>query len=148
MPYVIDPRRPGDIAECYAALSLLDTASKDIDSITNDAISIMLSVKEGTVSKASRTTERDGISVREGDYIGFSSGVIYSDSPDPKESALTLANALDADDFGILLLVRGSDAEANEAEEIRTALEKAHPMTEVILLEGGQPIYDYIMILE
>ena len=137
-----------NIAECYAALSLLDTASKDIDSITNDAISIMLSVKEGTVSKASRTTERDGISVREGDYIGFSSGVIYSDSPDPKESALTLANALDADDFGILLLVRGSDAEANEAEEIRTALEKAHPMTEVILLEGGQPIYDYIMILE
>ena len=35
-----------------------------------------------------------------------------------------------------------------EAEAMRTALQSAHPLTEVILLDGGQPIYDYIMILE
>ena len=108
----------------------------------------MMSVREGTVSKASRTTERDGISVREGDYIGFSNGVIYSDAVEAKEAALQLAKALEADDFGILLLVCGQNADPDEAEAIRAALESAHPMTEVILLEGGQPIYDYIMILE
>ena len=137
-----------NIAECYAALSLLDTASGDLEQITESAVSIMMSVREGTVSKASRTTERDGISVREGDYIGFSNGVIYSDAVEAKEAALQLAKALEADDFGILLLVCGQNADPDEAEAIRAALESAHPMTEVILLEGGQPIYDYIMILE
>lgn len=137
-----------NIAECYAALSLLDTASGDVERIEADAAAIMQSVREGTVSRASRTTERNGVSVREGDFIGYSDGVIYADSPEAKAAALSLADALGADDFGILLLVRGQDADAGEAEAIREALEAAHPLTEVILLEGGQPIYDYIMILE
>ena len=137
-----------NIAECYAALSLLDTASGDVERIEADAAAIMQSVREGTVSRASRTTERNGVSVREGDFIGYSDGVIYTDSPEAKAAALALADALGADDFGILLLVRGQDADAAEAEAIREALEAAHPLTEVILLEGGQPIYDYIMILE
>lgn len=137
-----------NIAECYAALSLLDLSSGDLEKIEADTLSIMTSVKEGVVSRASRTTERDGVSVRAGDYIGYSDGVIYADSAEAKDAALALANALGADDFGILLLVRGQDAGEAEAEAIRAALEQAHPLTEVILLEGGQPIYDYIMILE
>ena len=137
-----------NIAECYAALSLLDLGSGDVERIEADAAGIMQSVREGTVSRASRTTERDGVSVREGDFIGYSDGVIYSDSPKALDAALTLADALDADDYGILLLVRGMDADEKEAEQIRAALEAAHPMTEVILLEGGQPIYDYLMIFE
>jgi len=136
------------IGECYAALSLLDISSEDIQKIEENSVAIMQSVKTGTVSKASRTTERDGVSVREGDYIGYCDGTIYADSADAADAALRLANALHADDFGILLLVRGSDADEKEAEAVRSALEQAHPLTEVILLDGGQPIYDYIMILE
>ena len=44
--------------------------------------------------------------------------------------------------------MKGIDADQAEAEAMRTALQSAHPLTEVILLDGGQPIYDYIMILE
>ena len=136
------------IGECYAALSLLDTSSNDIDTIEQGSIDIMQSVKTGTVSHASRTTERDGVSVREGDYIAYEGGTIYADDPDAKNAALRLADALGADDFGILLLVKGIDADQAEAEAMRTALQSAYPLTEVILLDGGQPIYDYIMILE
>jgi len=137
-----------NIAECYAALSLLNVSDGDIERITAQAAEVMNSVCEGTVSRASRTTERDGISVVAGDYIGFSDGVIYADAPKATDAALALCDALGADDYGILLLVRGMDADPDEAEAIRAALEAAHPMTEVILLEGGQPIYDYLMILE
>lgn len=136
------------IGECYAALSLLDTSSGDIDEIEASSIEIMQSVVTGTVSKACRNTERDGVMVKEGDYIGFSGGTIYSDSASAEEAALGLADALSADDFGILMLVCGKDSKPDEAQMIKEALEKAHRMTEVILLDGGQPIYEYIMILE
>ena len=136
------------IGECYAALSLLDTSSNDIDKIEESSIEIMQSVATGTVSRASRDAKRDGISVHAGDYIGFSGGTIYADAPKAADASLRLAEALNASDYGILLLVRGIDADADEAEAIREALQKQHPLTEVILLDGGQPIYDYIMILE
>ncbi|MCR5808096.1 MAG: DAK2 domain-containing protein [Clostridiales bacterium] len=136
------------IGECYAALSMLDVSSGDIDEIEKGSVEIMESVVTGTVSKACRNTERDGVSVKEGDYIGFSNGVIYSDSADPVEASVKLAEALNADDFGILMLVCGKDTEIAVSEAVKAALEKAHRRTEVILLDGGQPIYDYIMILE
>ena len=136
------------IGECYAALSVLDTSSGDIDEIERSSVEIMESIKTGTVSKASRTTERDGVSVREGDYIGFSDDVIYADSEDVCEAALSLADAIGADDFGILMLVCGRDSSVEVSEKLRDALQKAHRMTEVILLDGGQPVYEYIMILE
>ncbi|MBQ7060832.1 MAG: DAK2 domain-containing protein [Clostridia bacterium] len=136
------------IGECYAALSLLDTSSGDPDEIENGSIEIMQSIRTGTVSKASRTTQRDGVNVTEGDYIGFSDSVIYSDSPDPVEAALKLASALSADDFGILMLVAGRDTEISVSQRLQSELQKAHPLTEVILLDGGQPIYEYIMIFE
>ncbi|MBO4563588.1 MAG: DAK2 domain-containing protein [Clostridia bacterium] len=136
------------IGECYAALSLLDISSGDIDEIERSSIEIMGSVVTGTVSKACRNTERDGVCVREGDYIGFSGGTIYSDAPTAFEAAEGLISALSADDYGILMIVCGKDADTAEATALRDALQKAHPMTEAILLDGGQPIYDYIFILE
>ncbi|MBR3382579.1 MAG: DAK2 domain-containing protein [Clostridia bacterium] len=136
------------IGECYAALSLLDISSGDPDEIERGCAEVMASVKTGAVSVASRTTERDGVSIREGDYIGFSEGVVRSDAPDPESAALALADSLSADEFGILMLVCGKDAGTNEARALADSLQKAHPRVEVILLDGGQPIYDYIMILE
>lgn len=136
------------IGECYAALSLLDTSSNDIAKIEDDAIAIMQSVKTGAISRASRSTDRDGVAVREGDYIGFADGTVFADAAGAEAAALALADALHADDYGILLLVRGKDADPGEAERIRAALERKHPLTEAILLDGGQPIYDYLMILE
>ena len=136
------------IGECYAALSLLDLSSGDIDEIEKSSLEIMDSVVTGTVSRASRTTERDGVKIKEGDFIGFSGGTVYSDSPSAAEAALKLADRLSADDYGILMLICGKDAGTREAGELKDALQKAHRLTEVILLDGGQPIYDYIMVLE
>ena len=108
----------------------------------------MQSVRTGTVSKANRTTERDGVSVKKGDYIGFSDGTIYSDAATATEAAIALSSALHAEDYGVLLLVCGSEADPDQSEKLKEALEHAYPLTEVILLDGGQPIYDYILILE
>ena len=136
------------IGECYAVLSLIDVSSGNADEIEKNCSEIMASVATGTVTRANRNTVRDGITVVEGDYIGFSEGKIYVDSHEAPAAVLSLARSLSADDYGILMLVCGKDADTSEAQRIREALQQAHPLTEVILLDGGQPVFDYIMILE
>ena len=47
-----------------------------------------------------------------------------------------------------MLLVCGADASAEEAQALYDELHKAYRYTEIVMIDGGQPIYDYIIILE
>ena len=42
----------------------------------------------------------------------------------------------------------GADVPADESERLCAALSKTYRRTEVVPIDGGQPIYDYIIILE
>ena len=64
-----------------------------------------------------------------------------------EEAVLALADKLEASSSDVLILFSGADAPADEAARIKARLEKAYPMTEVILHDGGQPVYDYILVL-
>lgn len=142
---VIESRSIGD---CYAALSLLDLSSGDIDEIERGALEVMESIRTGMVSRASRDAQMDGVAVRRDSFIGFCAGKVLCCRPTPEEAALELARALGADGYGILMLVAGAGADTGRAQDAARGLAEAYPMTEVIPLDGGQPVYDYIMILE
>ncbi|MBQ1818175.1 MAG: DAK2 domain-containing protein [Clostridia bacterium] len=142
---VIESRSIGD---CYAALSLLDLSSGDIDEIERGALEVMESIRTGMVSRASRDAQMDGVAVRRDSFIGFCAGKVLCCRPTPEEAALELARALGADGYGILMLVAGVGADTGRAQDAARGLAEAYPMTEVIPLDGGQPVYDYIMILE
>ena len=136
------------IGEGYAAISMLDTSCGDTEAILDSLREIIDGVVTGHVSPASREALMDGVSVRPGDFIGFARDRIYVDDPDRASAVLRLAEALEADRFDILLLVAGQDAPPAEAEALLAALKKQFPRLEVILQQGDQPVYDYILILE
>lgn len=142
---VIESRSIGD---CYAALSLLDLSSDDIDEIERGALEVMESIRTGMVSRASRDAQMDGVAVRRDSFIGFCAGKVLCCRPTPEEAVTELARALGADGYGILMLVAGAGADTGRAQDAARGLAEAYPMTEVIPLDGGQPVYDYIMILE
>lgn len=136
------------VGEGYASLSMLDVASGDTEAILAEACEIMSEVTTGIVSKASRDAEMNGVSVSAGDYIGFDGDVIHVDSPSAKEAVITLSEKLEAAKRDVLILICGSGANSNEAQEICTELEEKYRRTEVIMIDGGQPIHDYILVLE
>ena len=136
------------IGEGYAAISMLDTSSGDTDAIIGELDEIIAGVVTGSVSKAVRDTEKDGVSVRAGDYIGFSDGKIYIDSASRFEAAESLAEALGAGKYDIALLICGADTDGAEAQELYNTLKAKYRRTEIIMIDGGQPVYDYILILE
>ncbi|MBQ2602728.1 MAG: DAK2 domain-containing protein [Oscillospiraceae bacterium] len=136
------------IGEGYCAIAQLDTSSGDTDEIITGLREIIAGVVTGVVSRAVRDTEKDGVSVKKDDYIGFSGGKISVDDPDRVAAALTLAENLEAGDFDLIILVRGADAPREETEALAKELGDKYPLSEVITIDGEQPVYDYIMILE
>ena len=136
------------VGEGYCAIAQLDTSSGDTEAIITELREIISGVVTGVVSRAVRDTEKDGVSVKKDDYIGFSGGKISVDDPDRVAAALTLADNLGAGDYDLLILVRGEAVPREETAALAKELGAKYPMSEVITIDGEQPVYDYIMILE
>ena len=130
------------LGEGYYALANLD-AEQPLEEMTETLKAAAASVTTGAVSRAIRDTE----DAKSGEYIGFSGKDILTASPTREETVMALADKLGASNSDILVLFSGEDAPADEAARLKSQLEKACPMTEVILLDGGQPVYDYILVL-
>ena len=136
------------VGEGYAAISMLDTNEADEETIREEMEEIIAGVKTGTVSRASRAADLGGFSICAGDFIGFSGKEILSDAPERFEAAMALLRRMEAGKNDILLILCGSDAPEAEAQRLYTAAGKEFPRTEAIMIDGGQPIYDYIFVLE
>ncbi|MCR5710377.1 MAG: DAK2 domain-containing protein [Bacteroidales bacterium] len=136
---VIPTHSPG---EGYYAMACLDT-SEDIDTIVASLGEALEGTVSGMVSRAIRESEAG----HTGDYLGISGKDILCSNPSRPEALLALANALDASQRDIAVLFQGAEVPAEEAEQARAALEKACLRTEITLIDGGQPVYDYILLL-
>lgn len=136
------------VGEGYCALSMLDVSSQDTDAIVRELTDIAKSVVTGTVSTASRDTNANGIAVKTGDHIGFSEDVIYAAADRAEAAAEALAKQLHTERYDIAILICGQDADAENAQALYARLAAEYRRTEFIMLDGGQPIYDYILILE
>ncbi len=130
------------LGEGYFALANLQ-ADTPVDQMVETLTEAAASVTTGLVSRAIRDSEA-GVA---GDYLGISGKDILCSAPTPEEAALALAGKIDASSADILLIFAGADAPEADAEALRSQLESACPQSEVILLRGGQPVYDYILVL-
>jgi len=137
-----------DLGTGYAAISMLDTSVETVDELIDSINASMEGVVTAMVSMANRDTEQDGVTISDGDYIGFAGGTIYTDNPSRLQAATDLARKLDAGQFGILMLIKGKDVPEDEAQQLADTFEKEFRRTEIIPIEGKQPVHDYVMILE
>ncbi len=136
------------VGEGYAAVSMMDLTGDDPEAIADEVNEVIKTVKTGTVSLASRDVERDGVRIVSGHYIGFSDGIVLTDDADRTASAVTLSEKMGAADSDIMLLIAGEGVTPDEAEAVRAIAASRFPHTEVIVIDGGQPIYDYFIVLE
>ena len=143
--HIIETR---DVGQGYAVLSMMDTTLPDAESIVEEAKRSISDVTTGAVSKANKESLMNGVEVHCGDYIGFVGDTIYCDTPDRKEALFELAEALNTGEKDIVMLFFGKEVSEEEAEEVKDALEQRYRNAEFYLANGGQPIYDYIMVLE
>ena len=137
---VVIPTRT--ISEGYYALANLD-AELPLDELTAALEEAAASVTTGMISRAIRDT---GIA-KTGEYVGFSGKELLCGSPSRTEAVKQLSANLDAGGADIFIIFKGADSPSAEAETLREDLERQYPSTEVILIDGDQPVYDYILLI-
>ena len=129
------------LGEGYYALANMDTESDDANALEAALTEAAGEVVTGLVSRAIR----DSGNVKEGDYVGISGKEILASAATPESALMALADALGAGSSDVLLVFSGADAV--DAECVRGKLESMYPRSEVILQSGGQPVYEYILVL-
>lgn len=134
------------IGEGYYGIGSIDRSLTDIDEILAGVNEIMLSVVTGMVSTAIRDAESETVSVRMGDYVGYSGKQILSDSPERTTAALELCERLDIAQRDVMLIFFGENVPQNEAEQLASDLQAQYNNLELMLINGQQPVYDYIII--
>ena len=130
------------LGEGYYAMANLDT-TLPVEQMTAVLGEAAASVTTGLISRAIR----DSGEHRKGDYLGLDGKNILCGDPVRQKALEELAAKLDTGSHDVAVLFSGADTPATEAEAARSALEKAFPRTETILIDGGQPVYDYILVL-
>lgn len=132
------------VGEGYAAISMFSDESGDADTIESE----LRDALGGVVTAGISRSIRDSGEVKAGEYIGFVGKVIIADSDSRLDAARKTADKLGLGGYDVCIILRSADASAEEASELESYINSHYPNTEVYLLYGGQPIYDYIIILE
>ena len=135
------------VGEGYAAISMFDITVGDTDAVVACLDEVIGGVVTGIVSVASRDVQGE-VAVTKGDYIGFVGDEIYVDEKTPEDALSALCEKLGAKRYDVMLILAGADADEKAASDMYDRLKALYRRTEIIMLRGDQPIYDYIMILE
>jgi len=132
----------------YAALAMFDTGSGDTDAIAEDLRMAMEGVITAEISHCVRDAAIDGKEIHTGDYIGF----VGKDMLAVNASRLvTVCNSLDALHFStydFCILICGKDVTNEEAQRIEAYIKARYKNKELYIINGGQDVYDYILIIE
>lgn len=132
------------VGEGYAAISMFSDESGDADTIESE----LRDALGGVITAGISRSIRDSGEIKAGEYIGFVGKDIIADSDSRLDAACKTADKLGLGGYDVCIILRSADASAEEASELESYINSHYPNTEVYLLYGGQPIYDYIIILE
>ena len=108
----------------------------------------MENVVSGNVTHAVKDTEMDGKVIHEGDIIGVSGGHILSADIDIYTATIQLVEEIADEDSEIITLYYGEGETEESAQEIADAIEEIFPDADILVANGGQSVYYYIVSVE
>ncbi|NDI33459.1 DAK2 domain-containing protein [Chengkuizengella sediminis] len=129
-----------------AALALQDMNDSDEnEKIMNQAIQ---DVHSGCVTIAIRDSQMNGISINEGDYLGIQENQIVTASNEIVDTSKELLKQMITPDNEMLTVFTGESVIVQHTDLLIQFVEEFYPDIEIEVIEGGQPIYDYIFSVE
>ena len=105
-------------------------------------------VIDGEITCAVRDAVIDGQDISEGDYIAISGGSIVAVEADAESALLAMLENTDVDLCEIITLFVGSSVSNKKRAEITEQLNEIYDGYEIVVYEGGQEVYDYLVAVE
>lgn len=131
-------------------LKALFAMDETVDIATNEAnmLASIAEVKTGLVTFATRDTKLNGLTIKEGEFIGLNEDSIKVAEKTTLQATRALLEKLLDDEDEIVTIIYGDDVKEQEIDELETLLSKLYPDLEVESFAGNQPIYSYILMIE
>lgn len=142
---VIDTR---SIGEGYAALTMLSYDSNNADTIAEELNSAKAGVITGMLTRAVRDAEINGVAIHAGDYFGYTDKAAVAAAKNKLDAAKKLTSGLKAVKHEYIIIIYGEGMTPPEREEYRKLLAASCPQTEIFEIDGGQEVYDLMIILQ
>lgn len=122
-----------------------DTTVEENTEAMNQAFS---NVKSASVTYAVRNTHVDGFDLNVGDIIGLDDKAILAKGDLVNPTTEQLVDKIINDNIVSVTLFYGEDVKLEDAENLRDTLAQKYPECEITVIEGGQPVYYYIISFE
>ena len=132
----------------YASLAMFDTSSGNTDAIVEDLRMAMEGVVTAEISHCVRDASIDGREIHRGDYIGFVGKEMLAVHESRLVTVCESIDALNFSKYDFCILICGKDATDEEARRIEAYIKARYKNKELYIINGGQDVYDYIMIVE
>ena len=132
-------------------LSAMLAFDPDADADTNRQamLSAIENVDTGLVTFAARDSEFGGHAIRRGDILGLANGKLDYIEKDPVAACVKVTRSFVTKRTSFITLVYGEGITEAQAEEARRILlAKLHSDVEITLVNGGQPVYYFIISVE
>ena len=142
--YVIETK---SIQAGLSAIGMLNAQGEPED-IVKDLNEVISNVDASSITYAIKDTTFEGVEVKQGDYMAIANKGIVAAGKDRVDVLKKLLDSLlkDTDKF-LLTLIYGEDIKEDEVKLIQDYIE-ANYEVECEIIDGGQPVYSYLIGLE
>ena len=137
---------PQGISAMIEYNNLPDTC--DLNEVVAAMKAVLTAVVSGEVTRATRSAEFGDVVVREGQYIGLVNGELVVAGYDMVELVRDLLRKAGADERERVTVYYGESIPAVQAQALVDVLSTDFPNHEFEMINGGQPLYPYLISIE
>lgn len=105
-------------------------------------------VSTGQVTFAARDSLYEGKNIKKGDILALENNKLVFLERDVSKAAYKLTKRMIKGDSAYVTLIYGSDVSDERAEELAEIMKTKFGHVEIMLINGGQPVYYYIISVE
>ena len=121
---------------------------QDAETNTNAMEEARHGVSTMQITYAARNSDYDGYAIHEGDYIALYGSALFGTSRDINNLLKGLAEKIASEEKDVITIFYGEDIDEKTAEKALHIFEKVCPDAEISLINGGQPVYYYMISAE
>ena len=133
----------------YSALSVIAPDPDNIDSIIKSATSAANGIIDAEITYAVRDASINGREVKKGQFMALSGHEIKATAENAEDALLGLLESLDElDGYEIINVFVGAAVDEDTRAYITETVEARYPDHELIVYDGGQDVYSYLVAIE
>ena len=122
---------------------------KNTDENFSNMLESIKKVKTGQITVASRNAEFGGFKIKKGEILALVDGKLIQKSKHVEKAIPKLLNTVVTKSTMFITLIYGENVNSKDAKEVLKIVQnKFGSKAEISLIDGGQPVYNYIISVE